>query len=208
MKIATLPIGPLQTNCYVIACPDTAMAAVIDPAWSGETIYGYIEQEELSLELILLTHAHFDHIAGAAALHRLSGARLLAHPDSHPLLEQAPLHAQAWGFQIDPPPVPDGELTDGQMIQVGELNLEVLYTPGHAPGHVSFYDAEAGIVFDGDLLFSGSIGRSDLPGGDHQRLLRSIREKLLTLPDDTSVYSGHGPVTTIERERRWNPFLR
>jgi glyoxylase-like metal-dependent hydrolase (beta-lactamase superfamily II) len=191
-----------------VACPETETAAVIDPAWAGESLYDYVQEEGLALEAILLTHAHFDHIAGAAALRRLSGARLLAHPDSRPLLRQASLHAQAWGFQIESPPDLDGELAEGQVIEIGTLRLEVLYTPGHAPGHVCFYEASAGAVFDGDVLFSGSIGRSDLPGGDHPQLLRSIREKLLTLPDDTSVYSGHGPITTIERERRWNPFLR
>jgi hydroxyacylglutathione hydrolase len=117
-------------------------------------------------------------------------------------------HAQAWGFQIEPAPGLDGELADGQVIEVGTLRLEVLYTPGHAPGHVCFYERSAGAVFDGDVLFSGSIGRTDLPGGDYGRLLTSIREKLLTLPDETAVYSGHGPATTIGRERRYNPFLR
>jgi hydroxyacylglutathione hydrolase len=208
MKVVTLPIGPLQTNCYVAVCPETDTAAVIDPAWSGEALFEFVQREGFHIEVLLLTHAHFDHMAGAAALHRLSGARLLAHPDSGPLLQQASLHAQAWGFRIEQAPPLDGELTDGQVIEVGTLRLQVLYTPGHAPGHVSFYEPSAGAIFDGDVLFSGSIGRTDLPGGNYQLLLRSIREKLLVLPDETAVYSGHGPATTIGRERRSNPFLR
>jgi glyoxylase-like metal-dependent hydrolase (beta-lactamase superfamily II) len=208
MKVITIPIGPLQTNCYVVACPENSAAAVIDPAWSGESLFQFVEQEGFDIEVILLTHAHFDHIAGAAALRRLSGSRLLAHPDSEPLLAQAARHAQAWGIQIEPAPDIDGDLVDGQVIQVGTLRLEVLYTPGHAPGHVCFYERSVGAVFDGDVLFSGSIGRADLPGGNYERLLTSIREKLLTLPDETAVYSGHGPATTIGRERLYNPFLR
>lgn len=208
MRVVTIPIGPLQTNCYVAACPETHGAVVIDPAWSGEALFELIGREGFTLQMILLTHAHFDHVAGAAALRRLSGARMLAHGDSKPLLRQATLHAQAWGFQIEPAPDPDGELADGQVIEVGTLKLQVLYTPGHAPGHVCFYEPAAGAVFDGDVLFSGSIGRTDLPGGNHQQLLKSIREQLLTLPDETAVYSGHGPATTIGHERRWNPFLR
>jgi hydroxyacylglutathione hydrolase len=208
VKVITLPIGPLQTNCYVAACPETGEAAVIDPAWSGEALFEFIEREGLQVKVLLLTHAHFDHIAGAAALRRLSGARLLAHPDSRALLTQASLHARAWGFQIEPAPPLDGELAAGQVIEVGTLRLQVLYTPGHAPGHVCFYEQAAGAVFDGDVLFNGSIGRTDLPGGNYQLLLRSIREELLALPDETVVYSGHGPVTTIGRERRSNPFLR
>jgi hydroxyacylglutathione hydrolase len=208
MKVLTIPIGPLQTNCYMAVCPETQAAAVIDPAWSGESLFERLGREGFKLQVILLTHAHFDHIAGAAALHRLSGARLLAHADSGPLLKQATLHAQAWGFQIEPPPQPDGELVDGQVIEVGTLRFQVLYTPGHAPGHVCFYEPTAGAVFDGDVLFSAGIGRTDLPGGNHNRLMQSIREQLLTLPDETTVYSGHGPATTIGQERRWNPFLR
>jgi hydroxyacylglutathione hydrolase len=208
VKVVILPIGPLQTNCYVAVCPETQAAAVIDPAWSGEALFEFTEREGYEVESILLTHAHFDHIAGAAALQRLSGARLLAHPDSGLLLQQAPLHAQAWGFRIEPAPPLDGELSDGQVIKVGMLRLQVLYTPGHAPGHVCFYESSAGAIFDGDVLFRGSIGRTDLPGGNYRLLLKSIREKLLGLPDETTVYSGHGPATTIGRERRSNPFLR
>jgi hydroxyacylglutathione hydrolase len=208
MQVVTLPIGPLQTNCYVVACPETRLAAVIDPAWSGKALFDFVADEGLQPEVLLLTHAHFDHIAGAAALARLSGAPLMAHPDSRPLLQQAALHAQAWGFDIESAPDLDGELADGQVIEVGTLRLQVIYTPGHAPGHVSFYEPTAKAVFDGDVLFNGSIGRADLPGGNYPQLLRSIRDKLLTLPDDTTVYSGHGPATTIGHERRSNPFLR
>jgi len=208
VNVKIIPIGPLQTNCYLVACPETQAAVIIDPAWSGETLHTLAQEEGAKLEAILLTHAHFDHLAGAAALKRLSNAPLLAHPDSKPLMADAHHHALAWGVQIEPTPEPDGELVEGQVIEVGTLRLQTLHTPGHAPGHVCFYEPAAGAIFDGDVLFNGGIGRSDLPGGDHGRLMQSIREKLLTLPDETAVYSGHGPATTIGAERRWNPFLR
>jgi len=207
MQIQVIPVGPLQTNCYLAVCPESQAAAIVDPGWSGEELYNLVQREKLELKAILLTHAHFDHVGGAAALKRLSNAPLLAHPDSELLLRNAHHHAQAWGFQVDPTPKLDGGLAEGQIIEVGTLRLEVLYTPGHAPGHVCFYQARAGVLFDGDVLFKGGIGRTDLPGGNYARLMKSIREKLLTLPDDTAVYSGHGPATTIGNERRGNPFL-
>jgi glyoxylase-like metal-dependent hydrolase (beta-lactamase superfamily II) len=123
------------------------------------------------------------------------------------MLESASLAAQLWQITIPNPPAPDALLAEGDVIQVGDLQLQVLFTPGHAPGHVSFYIPQEGVVFDGDVLFNQGIGRTDLPGGDYQRLMRSIREQLLVLPDETIVLSGHGPATTIGRERRENPFL-
>lgn len=208
MKITMIPVGPLQTNCYLVACSETSQAALIDPGWSGQELYDLLQKEGLDLTAILLTHAHFDHTAGAAALKRLSNAPILAHPASRPLLIDAHRHASTWGFEIEPTPEPDDELAEGQIIEVGTLRLQVLDTPGHAPGHVCFYGPTAQALFDGDVLFQRSIGRSDLPGGNHQLLMRSIREKLLVLPDETRVFSGHGEPTTIGDERRLNPFLR
>ncbi len=208
MNIKTVPIGPLQTNCYLLACPETHAAVLIDPAWSGEELYEMVQDEGVELAAILLTHAHFDHVGGAADLKRLCNARILAHPDSGPLLAEAHRHALLWGLKMDQAPPADGELAGGQVIEVGTLRLEVLETPGHAPGHVSFYEPAARAVFSGDTLFKGGIGRSDLPGGNPSVLMESIRNRLLTLPDDTAVYSGHGPATAIGYERQSNAFLR
>ncbi len=208
MEIKTIPIGPLQTNCYLVACPETHSAVVIDPAWSGDKLYELVQEAGVELVAILVTHAHFDHVGGAADLKRLCNARLLAHPDSGPLLAEAHHHALLWSLRMDPAPAADGELAEGQVIEVGTLRLEVLETPGHAPGHVSFHEPAAKAVFSGDALFKNGIGRTDLPGGNHRVLIQSIRDKLLTLPDDTAVHSGHGPATTVGNERRWNAFLQ
>lgn len=206
-KIITLPLGPLQTNCYVVGCTTTQKAGVIDPSWNGRGIAKRVEAEGWTVDQILLTHAHFDHVGGLAELKSLTGAPIYIHPEAVPMLGMAEAAGRAWGFGIEPPPPADELLADQQVIKIGELDLLVLYTPGHAPGHVCFYLEKQGVLFDGDVLFQGSIGRTDLPGGDYNQLMRSIREKLLALPDDTVVLSGHGGSTTIGEERRWNPFL-
>jgi hydroxyacylglutathione hydrolase len=207
MRIEAVSVGPLQTNCYLVACPETRAAVIIDPGWSGEEISELVVENGFDLKALLLTHAHFDHVAGVAALKRLTGAPVLAHADSRTLLLDNHRHASLWGFRIEPAPELDGELVEGQIVQVGGLALEVLHTPGHAPGHVCFLERTAKALFDGDVLFRSGVGRFDLPGGDYGLLMQSIREKLLTLPDDTAVYPGHGPATTIGDERRWNPYL-
>lgn len=208
MRIEAVPVGPLQTNCYVMACPETLAAVIIDPGWSGEELSELVAENGFDLKALLLTHAHFDHVAGAAALKRLTGVPVVAHAESKPALLSNHLHASLWGFRIEPAPQLDGELVDGQTVQVGRLALEVLYTPGHAPGHICFHVPSAKALFSGDVLFRGGIGRYDLPGGDYSLLMRSIEERLLALPNDTAVYPGHGPATTIGDERRWNPYIR
>lgn len=208
IDIKQLPLGPLQTNCYFLGCTETKQAAVIDPAWDGDRIAAFVAEQGYTLTSILLTHTHFDHIGGLAQLHEaVPDAPIYAHPDTVPMLHHGPDAAGRYGLTMPTPPEPSHLLAEGDLIEVGKLTLQVLFTPGHAPGHVSFYLAEHAVVFDGDVLFQGSIGRTDLPGANFSELMDAIHHKLLTLPDETHVLSGHGPATTIGRERQHNPFL-
>lgn len=209
MKIIMLPQGPMQTNCYIVGCEETRQAAVIDPAWDGRAIVTTLNQHGWDLAYILLTHAHFDHVGGLAYLKEYSNAPIYLHKEAVPMLESASITAaMTLGMQFPQPPPPDEYLEEGQVIQVGNSSLEVLYTPGHAPGHVSFYCPAEHALFCGDVLFEGSIGRTDFPGGHHETLIRIIKEKLFVLPDETRVYSGHGRPTTIGLEKATNPFLQ
>lgn len=207
MILQTIPAGMNQTNCYVVGCEKTSQGAVIDPGGEGKRLVREIKRQELDIRYVLITHAHFDHIGGIAQVVEATGAKLAVHPNERPLLE-AGGGAAIWGLRVKPSPPPDLALSDGQMIKVGELSFEVLFTPGHSPGGVTFYEAAEGVAFVGDVLFSSGIGRTDLHGGDHQTLMRSIKEVLFKLPDETVIYPGHGPTTTVERERRSNPWVR
>jgi glyoxylase-like metal-dependent hydrolase (beta-lactamase superfamily II) len=204
--VKTLPVGPLQANCYIVGCEKTRLAAVIDPGDEAERILQAVKDLGLTVTHVLLTHAHFDHMAAADALVKATGAALAVHPDDLPLLNAA---GGALFFGLQPPPIPDPaiRLAAGQEIAIGEVTLRVLHTPGHSPGHVTFYEPDQGAIFDGDVLFAQGIGRADLPGGSYTTLMRSINEQLMRLPDDTLVYSGHGPATTIGQERLSNPWL-
>jgi hydroxyacylglutathione hydrolase len=208
LEIVTLVLGPVETNAYLIADTQSGEAVVIDPAWDGAFIAEHAEQHGWQIRQFWLTHAHFDHFGGAAGL---------AKPGSpppqgalHPLdmsLWQAQGGAPLFGMRIDPGPRPEIALEHGGVLHVGEFAFEVRHTPGHTPGHVVFYCPTRSLVFCGDVIFQGSIGRTDLPGGNYRTLIESIRTQILTLPDETLLFSGHGPETTVGDERATNPFL-
>lgn len=201
-----LAVGMIQANCYIAGCEETGEGVVIDPGDEADRILAEVTALGLKIKYILNTHAHFDHIMANGALVKATGAPLALHPRDLPLLRHNG-GASLFGLEALPSPEPDLELAEGDTISFGNYTLQVLYTPGHTPGHVSFYEARAGVIFDGDVLFAGGIGRTDLPGGDYETLLNSINEKLMVLPDETVVCSGHGPLTTIGQERASNPWL-
>ncbi len=200
MIIRQLPLGQLQTNCYIVGCEQTREAVVIDPGDEVGRILSDIEKYALTVKYILNTHAHFDHIGGNAALVRATGAPLAIHNLDLPLLKERG-GARYFGFEIPQSPEPDRFLRENESIRFGRHSLAILFTPGHTPGHVSFYERREAALFDGDVLFAGGLGRTDLPGGDLAALISSIRDKIMKLPDETVIYSGHGPTTTIGQER-------
>jgi glyoxylase-like metal-dependent hydrolase (beta-lactamase superfamily II) len=205
-RLLTLPLGPIQTNCYVIADVETRTAVVIDPGDEADQVLDVLRKNGWTLQHVLLTHAHFDHIGAVAEIVAATGAPLAIHPKELPLL-RVKGGATLFGLDIPAPPAPAQLLEPGQVITCGALTFEVLFVPGHTPGHVAFYCPQAGAVFSGDVLFQDGIGRTDLPGGDYPTLMRSIKEVLLRLPSATVVYSGHGPATTLAAEQQGNPFL-
>lgn len=206
MIIKQLPVGPIQANCYIVGCEETKEGIVIDPGDEPDRILAEVEAAGLTIKYILNTHAHFDHILANGDLVEATGAPVALHSLDLPLWQQGG-GAAFFGLDALTMPNPDMELVEGDEITFGTHTFKVLFTPGHSPGHVSFYDAEANVIFDGDVLFAGGIGRTDLPGGSYETLMTSINEKLMVLPDETTVCSGHGPTTTIGQERASNPWL-
>jgi hydroxyacylglutathione hydrolase len=204
-EVACLTTGPFQENGYLLADPDTRDAVIVDPGSEAELFLRRIESERLTPRAVWLTHAHVDHILGVAAVVERTGGGVWMHPADRPLYDSAEDQALMFGLEATPLPPPDHSLAHGDTLSLGALTFTVRHVPGHSPGSVAF--AGHGIVFVGDALFAGSVGRVDLPGGDGAQLLASIHDQLLTLPDATVVYSGHGPETTIGQERRFNPFL-
>lgn len=198
--------GPIDVNCYIIGCTVSGTAAVIDPGGHGERILERLEHNKLTPVVIINTHGHFDHVGGNAYLMRETDADLLLHVADLHFLQEAREHADMWGMEFEDSPEPTRLLKGGEVLSVGEMELEILHTPGHSPGGISIYIP--GHVFTGDALFEGSIGRTDLAGGNFDELISSIREKLLVLPGETIVHPGHGPETTIGDEKRYNMFLR
>ena len=208
MIVKMLVVGPFDTNCYVVGSPSTKQGMIIDPGAEAETILGTVQQMGLSISLIVITHAHMDHVGALRAVQEKTDAQFAVHEAEKGFVFSAPMRMLT-SVGLTPfksPPKPDRLLKDGDHIDIGDLHFEVLYTPGHSSGGISL--AGHGVVFSGDTLFNFGIGRTDFPGCSHERLMKSIREKLMVLPDETIVYPGHGPTTTIGNEREWNPFLR
>lgn len=205
MKIKPIVVGPLQVNCYLLICEKTGQAAVVDPGADASLILQAVDAEKCEVSTIINTHGHFDHIGANGQIKEATGAELLIHADDAQLLSQAGLHASVYGLTVEESPSPDRFMAEGDLLQIGELKVEILHVPGHSPGSVCLKVENSLIV--GDVLFAESIGRTDLPGGDHQLLINGIREKLLTLPDETIVHPGHGPDTSIGHERISNPFV-
>jgi len=208
MQVAVVPVTPFQQNCSVLWCERTRRAAVVDPGGDLERVLPVLEQEGLQLERILLTHAHLDHAAATAELARRTGVPVEGpHPGDRFWIEQLPEQARMFGFGVGEVFEPDRWLEQGDVVRVGELELAVLHCPGHTPGHVVFFHEPGRFAFVGDVLFAGSIGRTDFPGGNHAQLLSSIRERLFPLGDDVTFLPGHGPTSTFGEERRSNPFV-
>ena len=208
MILEMLTVGPFQENCYVIGNQESGVGAIVDPGDEATRIALAVEQTNLEMGQILVTHAHIDHVGAVGALADEYACPVLMHAEAEPMLEQLPTQAIMMGLRFGQVPTVDRYVEDEEVLEVGGLRLESLYTPGHAPGHLAFYVESEGVVLSGDALFAGSVGRTDLFGGNMEVLMRSIRERLLTLPDETRVYSGHGPQTTIGNERAHNPFLQ
>jgi len=208
MIIETVPVGPLQVNSYILGCEESHEGVVIDAGGSVERLLARIEKLGLSIIYLIDTHGHFDHVGGNRAFIEATGARFLIHQKDAFLLSMATVSAREFGVEAENSPQPDDFLTDGMIIQFGVQRLEIIHTPGHSPGGCSIYSAEAGAVFTGDTLFNGSAGRTDLPGGSMEVLMRSIRERLATLPESTRIFPGHGPSSTIAIELFSNPFVR
>jgi len=205
LEIVAIPNGGFAENCYLVFDPSHSDTVLVDPGEETGRFLAEARRRNRTINAIWLTHAHIDHVSGVAAIHQATGAPILLHPADLPLYRDLPKQAMLFGLRLLPPPEPDRRLADREELQIGTVALEVRHAPGHTPGHVCFVGP--GAVLAGDVLFKGSIGRTDLPGGDYPTLLASIRRELLSLPDGTVVYPGHGPATTIGEERLTNPFL-
>jgi len=210
--VKMLQVGPIMTNCYIVGCEETKQGAIIDPGGDGARILAEVRQLGLEIKYVINTHGHFDHtLANEEVIEGLTKSQqqpplLAIHQADAPMLKSGG-GALLFGLRGFSSPLADMYLEEGDVLTLGQVKLKVLYTPGHSIGSVSLLNEEEKVVFDGDVLFNMGIGRTDLTGGSFETLMDSIRTKLLTLPDDTVVYSGHGLTTTIGRERAGNPFL-
>ncbi len=204
MFVRVLTVGPFQENCYLLGDAATRDAVLIDPGDEAERLIAALEQDAWTLRALWITHGHIDHVGGIAAIKRRWNVPVFLHPADRALYDHAAEQGRHYGLVIETPPAPDHDLAEGDVLTVGGLSFGVIHVPGHSPGHVAFVGD--GVVFGGDCLFAGSIGRTDLPLSDPSALNRSL-QRFAALPDETVVYSGHGPATSVQAEKRSNPFL-
>ncbi|MBA2441256.1 MAG: MBL fold metallo-hydrolase [Rubrobacter sp.] len=208
MILESIIVGPFQENCYVVGDEESKVGTVVDPGEEPTRIALLVEKTGLEIASIILTHAHIDHVGAVVPLVEEYGCPVLLHSEAEPMLQQVPTQAMMMGVKFGRVPTVDRYIAEDEVLEVGSLRLRSLYTPGHAPGHLAFYEESEGVVISGDALFAGSVGRVDLPGGSMEVLLGSIQSRLLPLPDETRICPGHGPETTIGQEKTYNPFLQ
>lgn len=199
-------VGPLQCNCYIVGDRAAKQAIVIDPGDDADVLAASLAEQELTVTAIVATHAHFDHVVAAGRLRELTGAPFYLHKADGPILDWLQESGRIFlGVDLGPPPDVDRDASEGDVMTAGSARLEVIHTPGHSPGSISLI-ADT-VLFSGDTLFAGSIGRTDLPGGDTTALITAVKNKLFMFEDDLPVHPGHGPATTLGEERRFNPFV-
>ncbi len=206
MIIKTLTVGPIMANCFILGCENTKSAVVIDPGDEADKILMALAESQLTVKYIINTHGHFDHVGANKKIKKVTGAEILIHAADADMLEQISMASQAFGMSVENSPPADRTIGEGDQITFGDITLNVIHTPGHSPGGIAL--SADGVVFVGDSLFYGSIGRTDFPGGDYNTLISSIKNKLFPLGDEVVVYTGHGPETSIGQEKRMNPFLK
>ncbi len=206
IQIRNLVVGPVSTNCFIVWDGKTREGVIIDPGEEAERILEIVRERELNIKYILATHCHFDHIAGVPGLKRELDAEFLAHEEDISFIEESQAAAGRWGFEIEQCPMPDNFVRDGDVLEMGDMKITVIHLPGHSPGGVGYLCGD--VLFSGDTLFQGSIGRTDFRMGSLETLTRTIRERLYTMPDDIMVMTGHGPSTTIGIEKASNMFVR
>jgi hydroxyacylglutathione hydrolase len=205
VNVETFIVGPIEVNCYIVTCKKTNKAAVIDPGDNAADILKVVRSRSLDIEYILLTHGHFDHLGGVARIKKATNATVLMNKDDQYMVETAAQQAKLFGLPVPGEFDVDRFVDESDIIEIGNLKASILTTPGHSKGSVCYLFDKS--VFVGDTLFYGGVGRTDLEGGSFEQLVHSIKSKLFTLSDDVKVYCGHGPSTTIGREKKYNPFI-
>lgn len=205
LRVLAMEVGPLAENTYIVGHAASGKAVVIDPGDESDEILRQLAGRGWTLDKILLTHGHFDHVGAVSALKERTGANVHIHPEDAERMMTAGRQGAMFGLCVPDPPRPDVLVREGDSVSLGAVSFRVLHTPGHTPGHVTYLSGS--LAFVGDLIFAGSIGRTDLPGGSLDDLLRAVREKIFTLPEETVLFPGHGPATTVGEEMRGNPFF-